>query len=77
MAAIVGILSRHALKMKYIVETNLIIVRYHCKPWIHFNSNLKQLFISDKMKHFNYKATCGVRGHTNTEMFKRRFGLCY
>ena len=33
-----------------------------CKPLIHFNSHLKQLYISNKMECFSYKGGCDVYG---------------
>ena len=57
MAAIVGIISKHiALKLKCVVETNLIRVSYCCISCsFHFNSYLKQLYISNKTERFSYK----------------------
>ena len=49
MVAIVGIISRHGLRMKCIVETSLITVSFHCISCsFHLNSYLKQQYISNK-----------------------------
>ena len=57
-----------ALDIKCIVETNLITVSFHCISCsFHFNSYLKQLYISNKMEHFSYKSGCGM---THIEVFK-------
>ena len=31
-----------------------------CKPWIHFYSHLKQLYISNKTESFSSKGRCGI-----------------
>ena len=49
------------LELKRVVETSQIRVRYHCiSRSFHFNSYLKQLYISNKMKHFSYKSGYGM-----------------
>ena len=47
------------------------------KPWIHFNSHLTQLYISNKTERFSYKDGCAMHGCMHIEMFKRRAGLGY
>ena len=76
MAAIVSIISRRGLRiLKCVVETNLIRVSYHCiSRSFHFNSYLKQLYISNKTERFSYKSGCSV---TRIEAFRRRADLGY
>ena len=53
MAAIVSIISIGVvLELKRVIETNLIgVATYHCVScFFHFNSYLKQLYISNKME---------------------------
>ena len=40
------------------------------KPLLHFYSQLKQLYISNKMECFSYKGECGIHGHMHIGMFK-------
>ena len=48
------------------------------KPYCHFHSHLKQLYISNKMEHFNYKGRYSVhRHHMCIDEFKRKVGLGY
>ena len=64
-----------ALELKCVIETSLITVSYHCiNHSFHFNSYLKQLYISIKSEHFSYKSGCGMM---RIEAFKRRAGLGY
>ena len=45
-----------AIDLKHVVEIKLIRVSYHCISWFfHFNSYLKQLYISNKMEWLHYK----------------------
>ena len=63
------------LELKRVVETRLITVSFHCiSHSFHFNSELKQLYISNKMERFSNKNGCG---ETCIEAFKRRAGLGY
>ena len=76
MAAVVSIVSSCGLIIEACcrnqpTKSKLVL----CKPWIHFNSHLKQLYISNKMKHFSCKGGCGIFGCTCIEMFKRRTAL--
>ena len=46
------------------------------KPLLHFYSNLKQLYTSNKKERFSYKDGCGICGHTRIEVIKKsRLGL--
>ena len=57
-----------ALELKLILETSLITVSFHyISRSFHFNSYLKQLYLSDKTEHFSYKSECGM---TLIETFK-------
>ena len=77
-AAVVGIVSRHGLRIEVHRRNQPNKSRLAlCKPWIHFNSLLKQLYISNKVRCVSYKGVCGVLGHIHIEMFKRRAGLGY
>ena len=72
MAAIVGIISRYGLGIE---ETSLITVSIHCISCsFHFNTYLKQLYISKKTEHFSNKSGHGV---STIKAFKRRAGLGY
>ena len=63
------------LELKCVIETNLIRVSYRCKSHsFHFNSYLKQVYISNKTECFNYKGGCGV---TCIEAFNGGVGLGY
>ena len=46
-------------------------------PLLHFYSQLKQLYISNKMECFNYKGGCGICGCTHIKMSKKRACLYY
>ena len=48
MAAVVSTASRHGLNLMCATETNLIAIVLY-KPLIHFNSCLKQFYISNKV----------------------------
>ena len=64
-----------ALELKLVIETNLTRVSYHCRScFFDFNSYLKQLYISNKTEHFNYKSGCAVMC---IKEFKGRAGLGY
>ena len=78
MAAIVNIISRHGLRIEAHRrnQTNKSKLALY-KPLLCLYSHLKQLPISNKMKHLSYKGGCGVRGHSRIEAFKRRTGLGY
>ena len=73
MAAIVSVISGHGFTIEECNRNQL--AQY--KLLFHFNSNLKQLYIINKMEHFIYKDGCGAHGHTCIEAFKRRVGLAY
>ena len=77
-AAVIDIVTRYGLSI-YACHRHqshkIKLVLY--KPSIHFNSRLKQLYISNKMERFSYKGGCGVCGHTHIKVFKRRAGLGY
>ena len=78
MAAIVGIVSRHGLRIEARCRNQpnkSKLALYN--PLLHLYSHLKQSPISNKRKHFSYKDGCGVRGRSRIEMFKRRAGLGY
>ena len=78
MAAIVGIVSRHGLKIeaRRRNQTNKSKLALY-KPLLCLYSHLKQPPISNKMKRFSYKGGCGVHRHSRIEAFKRRAGLGY
>ena len=73
--AVVSIVSRHGLSIDACHENqpNKHKLALY-KLLIHFNSNLKQLYISSKMECFSYKGGFGV---TRIEVFKTRGGLSY
>ena len=79
MAAIVGIVSRHGLRIEVrrrnqANKSNLALY----KPLLLcLYSHLKLPYISNKTKRFSYKGGCGVRGCTCIEAFNRRAGLGY
>ena len=78
MAAIVGIISRHGLRIELHRRNKpnkCKLVLY--KPLRCLYSHLKQPYISNKTKRFSYKGGCGVCGYTCIEAFKRRAGLGY
>ena len=67
-----------ALEPKRVVETNLIRVSYYCiSHFIHFNSSLKKLYISNKTERFSCKGGCGGHERASVEALKRRAGLGY
>ena len=78
MAAIVGIDSRHGLRMEAHRrnQPNKSKLALY-KPLLHFYSHLKQLYIRNKMECFRYKGGCGMHGRTHIEAFKRRAALGY
>ena len=78
MAAVVGIVSRRGLRIEvcHRNQPNKSKLALY-KPLLCLYSHLKQLYISNKTKHFSYKGGCGVLGHTCIEAFKRRAGLGY
>ena len=78
MAAIVGIISKHGLRIEACRrnQSNKSKLALY-KPLLCLYSHLKQPYISNKMKRFSYKGGCGVHGHTRIEAFKRRAGLGY
>ena len=71
MAAAVGIVSTHDLLM-FVIEANLIRLIQHCTcHYFYFNSQLKQLYISNKTEHFGYKGdwhTVYVLRHLKEEL---------
>ena len=69
MAAIVNIVNRCGLGIEVCCRNQLCISRF-----FHFNSYLKQLYISNKIECFSNKNGCGV---THIEVFKRRASLGY
>ena len=46
-------------------------ISYYC----HFNIPFKQLYTSNKTKHFSYRGGCSMHGSRCIEGFKRRPGL--
>ena len=78
MAAIVGIISRHGLNIEahHRKQPNISKLSLY-KPLLHFYNHLKQLYLSNKIKHFSYKGVCGIRGWTHIKTFKTRAGLGY
>ena len=78
MAAIVGIVSRHGLRIeaRHRNQANKSKLALY-KPLICLYSHLKQRYISNKTKRFSYKGGCGVHGGTRIEAFKIRAGLGY
>ena len=78
-AAIVGIVSRHALtiEVRRRNQPNKSNPALY-KELPHFYSHLKQLYIlSNKTEHFSYKVGCGICGRTHVKMLKRKAGLGY
>ena len=78
MAVIVSIDGRHGLRIEALRrnQANKSKIALY-KPLLRLYSHLKQLYISNKTKHFSYKGGCGVRGRTYIEVLKRRAGLGY
>ena len=76
MAAIVSINSRRGLRIEACRrnQSNKSKLALY-KSLLHFYSHLKQLYISNKMKHFSYNGGCGMHGYICIEAFKRRAGL--
>ena len=73
MVAVVIIDDEHGLRVKCVIETNLIRVSYHCiSHYFHFNISFKQLYTSNKMERLNYKGGCSMCRHMRIEVFKRR-----
>ena len=74
--ALVSIISRHGLTIEAHCwnqcNKNKLSL---CKPWIHFNGHVKQLYKSNKTERFSYKGGCGICGHTCIKIFKRWLGL--
>ena len=58
MAAIVSVISGHGFTIEECNKNQLALY----KLLFHFNSHLKQLYISNKMEHFIYKDGCGAHG---------------
>ena len=74
MAATVGIVIRCSLiEAHHRNQRNKSKVAL-CNLSICFNSHLKPMYISNKMKDFSYKGGCGIHG---LETFKRKAGLGY
>ena len=71
--AVVGIDSRWGLRIQACCRNQ----PNRSKIWIHFNSHLKQLYISNKMEHFRYKGLCGIHWCTHIETLKRRASFSY
>ena len=59
MAGIVGIVSRHGLR-----------IEMHCRSQPNKSYFYSQLYISNKMERLSYKGVCGVCGSTHIEAFK-------
>ena len=78
MATIVGIVGV-ALQFKFNIRSNQPndTTLSLCKPWINFNSHLKQLYISNKTECFSYKGGYGILERTCIETFKTRAVLDY
>ena len=77
MIDVASIVSRHGLSidLHYKNQSNKVSYIALYKLLICFNSNLKQLYISNKAEHLSYKGGCGICGCTCIEDFKRRTGL--
>ena len=78
MAAIVGIVSRHGLRIEACHRNQpnkSKLVLY--KSLLCLYSHLKQPPISKKTKRFSYKGGCGMHERSHIEAFKRRAGLSY
>ena len=78
MVVIVGIVSRHGLGIKVQHrnqpnKSNLVLY----KLLLYCNSDLKWLYISNKIKRFIYKDNSGIHVCTRIKVFKRRVGLGY
>ena len=78
MAVIVGIVSRHSLRIeaRRRNQPNKRKLALY-KPLLYFYSHLKQPYISNKTKRFSYKGGCGMHGCTRIDAFKRIAGLGY
>ena len=70
MVAIVGIDSRrgHRIEVHCKNQPNKSKLAQY-KPLLHFYSNLKQLYMSNKKVRFSYKGGCGVHGRMHIEAF--------
>ena len=65
MVTVVVLIMDVTLELKFVVESNLIRVSYHCiSRYFYFNSYFKQLYTSNKMEWFNYKSMCGTHGYS-------------
>ena len=70
-AAIVGIVSRHGLRIeahRRNQPNKSKLVLY--KPLLRLCRHLKQPYISNKTKRFSHKGGCGVHGRTRIEVLK-------
>ena len=78
MAAIVGIISRHRLRIEECRrnQPNKSKLALY-KPLLRLYSHLTQLPISNKTKRFSYKGGCGMHGRSCIKAFNRRAGLGY
>ena len=76
MATIVGIISRRGLRIDVLHrnqpnKSKLLLYK------LYLNSQLKQLYISNKTKQFSYKGGCSICVHTHIKVLKRGAGLSY
>ena len=73
MAAIVSmVIVSVAIALMCVIETYLIRVSLCCiSHYFYCSSHLKQLYVNNKMEHFNYKDGCGVCGCLCIEAFKK------
>ena len=78
MAATVGINSKRGLRIEvhHRNQPNKSKIALY-KPLFHFDSQLKQLYISNRTESFRYKGGCDMRGYTCIKAFNRRAGLGY
>ena len=74
MVAVVRSLVGMALALMNVVDTKLQALY---KLLFHFNSQLKQLYICNKMEWLSYRSGCGIHGCTCVKAFKIRAGLGY
>ena len=65
MAAIVSIINRHGLKIEMCHRVSYCYISHS----FYFNSNSKQLYISNKMELYSYKNECGIHEHTRIERY--------
>ena len=69
--AIVGIVSKCGLTIEVCHRNQPNKSRLApCKPWIHFTSHLKLLYITNKMECFNYKGGCDMHGRKCIELLE-------